>query len=416
MKGSSKVNEDLFQATDTISDKIFQEIFEESIGKIDDHLIIQEINQKKYILNNLEEFNNQMELILKQAKRESIFEFDVTGISLIDRNKEDYLKNKDICPNLKTKILFHGTSTNCSSLITTSNFRQSSVTFFGPGIYMTDMLDYSGFYAYENEKGGKFANHHKIRKVNDFFTIVASQIFYDSSKFERCFSKTQEKIKENGIRYILVDAKGDALTKDKTKENGYNKFIGVEYVIPNERQILPLYSITLKRSEYYCLWKDYHFTHKTPYTEHALNVKNYAKQLMGINVYGVGEFDEALNIIRRKKYNKVILLSNIGPDVEKAKKFINDIRAILTFDVVIMFFTANLSHLNWVKEFPNALFTTSDTYFKEYIFNFNQEGLNNLKSKIETRYKTQLTKFNPDLSYPLFKEANSSDYGSITID
>ena len=93
MKGSSKVNEDLFQATDTISDKIFQEIFEESIGKIDDHLIIQEINQKKYILNNLEEFNNQMELILGEAKKESIFEFNITGISLIDRKKEE--RNKD---------------------------------------------------------------------------------------------------------------------------------------------------------------------------------------------------------------------------------------------------------------------------------------------------------------------------------
>ena len=94
----------------------------------------------------------------------------------------------------------------------------------------------------------------------------------------------------------------------------------MEYVIPSEKQILPLYSITLKRSEYYCLWKDYHFTHQNSYTEHAIHVKNRAKLLLGINVYGVGEFDEALSIIRRKKYNKVILLSNVGSDIEKAKK------------------------------------------------------------------------------------------------
>jgi len=159
-----------------------------------------------------------------------------------------------------------------------------------------------------------------------------------------------------------------------------------------------------------------HFTHKTPYTEHALHVKNYAKQLLGINVYGVGEFDEALSIIKRKKYNKVILLSNIGPDIERVKKFINDIRAILKFNVVVLFFTANLSHLNWIKEFPNALFTTSNSHFKEYIMNFSVKGLNNLKSKIEKDYKTKLKNFKADLSYPLFNQANSSDYGAIIID
>ena len=99
--------------------------------------------------------------------------------------------------------------------------------------------------------------------------------------------------------------------------------------------------MTLKRSEYFCLWRDYHFTHKTSYTEHALHVKNYAKQLLGINIYGVGEFDEALDIVKRKKYNKIILLSNIGRDVEKAKKFINDIRNILKFNIVVLFFTSN---------------------------------------------------------------------------
>ena len=37
--------------------------------------------------------------------------------------------------------------------------------------------------------------------------------------------------------------------KIQTKEKGYKKFIGTEYVIPSEKQIIPLYSITLKRKE-----------------------------------------------------------------------------------------------------------------------------------------------------------------------
>ena len=42
---------------------------------------------------------------------------------------------------------------------------------------MTDMLDYAGFYAYET--GDKFGNHHRIRKVDETFSIVASQIYYN---------------------------------------------------------------------------------------------------------------------------------------------------------------------------------------------------------------------------------------------
>ena len=158
-----------------------------------------------------------------------------------------------------------------------------------------------------------------------------------------------------------------------------------------------MYSITLKRNEYYCLWKDYHFTHETEFTQHALQVKNVAKQLLGINIYGVGEFDEALDIIRRKKYNKVMIISNVGI-VDKAKQFIEDIRKILKFNVIILFFTASIGHLEWIKEIPNVLFTMEDSFFKEYILNFNEKGLNNLKVKIEEEYEEKLDKFQADLS------------------
>ena len=245
---------------------------------------------------------------------------------------------------------------------------------------------------------------------------MASEVFYDNSKFENCYDMTNEIIKEKGIRYVHFDDNGKPLSKDKTKENGYNKFIGTEFVIPSEKQIFPLYAITLKRNEYYCLWKDYHFTHNTSFTEHSLHTKNIAKQLLGINLYGVGEFNEALDIIKRKKYNKVILLSNVGI-VDKTIQFIKEIRTILKFNVVVLFFTASLSHLNWIKDFPNALFTTVEDFFKEYILNFNSEGLNNLKSKIEEYYQVKLNKFNADLSYPLYYEAKShADYSKINID
>ena len=283
---------------------------------------------------------------------------------------------------------------------------------------MTDMLDYAGFYAHEDEdEFNKYKNHHKIRKVNETFNIVASQVFYDESKFENCYIMKDSTIQEQGIRYVHVNAEGRPLSQSQTRENGYKRFIGTEFVIPSEKQIFPLYSITIKRNEYYCLWKDYHFTHQTSFTEHALHVKNIAKQLLGINMYGVGEFEDAITIIKRKKYNKVILLSNVGNNIDQTKEFIKEIRNILRFNVIVLFFTASISHLNWIKDFPNALFTTKDDFFKEYILNFNETGLNNLKHKIEENYGQKLNNFHADLSYPLFNEVESNDdYSILDID
>ena len=416
LKKISKSNEDILQTSSTISDEKFELILEKTMKNISDIVVTQEINQKKYILNQLEEFNEKIESVLEQSKKESIFEFGVIGLSLINRDRSNYQKCKSKCKNLIDKFLFHGTSTDSSSLIITSNFKKANKTFFGPGIYMTDMLDYAGFYAYNPDKNSnKFENHHRIRKTDETFTIVASQVFYDNLKFENCYKTTNISISQNGIRYVKVNAKGLPLSKDQTKENGYKKFIGTEYIIPSENQILPLYSITLKRNEYYCLWKDYHFTHKTGYSEDAIHAINLAKQLLGINIYEVGEFEEALDIIKRKKYNKVIILSNVGI-VDKTKQFIEDIREILNFNVVILFFTSTTEHLEWIKDIPNTLFTIDECDIKDYILNFNEKGLNNLKVKIEEKYGQKLNKFNADLSYPLFEQAESeNNYDSIDI-
>ena len=93
------------------------------------------------------------------------------------------------------------------------NFRKANVAFFSPGIYMTDMFDYSGFYVYET--GSKFGNHHIIRKVDETFSIVESQIYYDNSNFENCYDRCDKKtIKEEGIRYINVNINGNSLKQD----------------------------------------------------------------------------------------------------------------------------------------------------------------------------------------------------------
>ena len=48
---------------------------------------------------------------------------------------------------------------------------------------MPDMLDYGGFYAFDDENSIKFIKYHRIRNKDETFTIVASQIFYNRTKF-----------------------------------------------------------------------------------------------------------------------------------------------------------------------------------------------------------------------------------------
>ena len=56
-------------AASTINDEDFNRIIDSTINNISDKIIIQEINQKKYVLNNLEKFNNQIESIFEEKKK-----------------------------------------------------------------------------------------------------------------------------------------------------------------------------------------------------------------------------------------------------------------------------------------------------------------------------------------------------------
>ena len=67
----SKANEDILFAASTINDEDFNRIIDSTINNISDKIIIQEINQKKYVLNNLEKFNNQIESIFEEKKKKA---------------------------------------------------------------------------------------------------------------------------------------------------------------------------------------------------------------------------------------------------------------------------------------------------------------------------------------------------------
>ena len=160
------------------------------------------------------------------------------------------------------------------------------------------------------------------------------------------------------------------------------KFIGTDYIITEKNQILPLYGLTFKRNEYFILWRDPNFSSKNIHSDllkmRQLFIYKYAK----MNAYFESSIEKALEIIKRKKFNKIILISNIGLDLS-GKKFVEIARQILGFNIVVLFFSQNQQHFSWLQSFPNALYTNDNNFYKEYIMNYNYNGLLNLKNKIQ---------------------------------
>jgi hypothetical protein len=132
-----------------------------------------------------------------------------------------------------------------------------------------------------------------------------------------------------------------------------------------------------------------------------------------MNIYFESSTEEALKFLQRRRYNKVILITSIGLDLS-GKKFVEVARKIFGFNLIVLFFSANPKHLEWIQRFPNCLYTNSADIYEEYISKFNENGLKNLKKKVETKYNISLMEFSNDfLSYPNYK--NCGKYSDLNF-
>ena len=60
---------------------------------------------------------------------------------------------------------------------------------------------------------------------------------------------------------------------------------------------------------------------------------------------------------------------------------------------MVLFFSANEVHLEWIQNFQNCLYTDQSNFYEEYITNFNKDGLEKLKKDVEKEYNITLMKF-----------------------
>ena len=143
---------------------------------------LQEMNDIK---NRLSKYNRYIKLFDEQfekARKESIFEFSIISLVIIEREDfKSFEREREKCPNRTETILFHGTNIEPIANILTGYFKQSigKCWQFGKGVYFTDSLDYCWYYG---NPGGNRENLNKIPKIDETFTLIASSIYYDSTR------------------------------------------------------------------------------------------------------------------------------------------------------------------------------------------------------------------------------------------
>ena len=387
-------------------------------------------------LSKYEDFNQLFERNFRKAIEESYFDYSLIGVSLYQQeNRKKFIQNLNQCDNHEVKYLFHGTQIDPISKIITTGFLYTRKAFYGMGIYFSDMLDYISFYCGGETYEDRRKNFGKTIAVGNTFSCVATEVFYDNGKKKEVYDyryyvdelakfPTYEELKKNypdkmveknGIHFARVEPEQGQVYKNKMNLNlarRQGKFIGNEYVITEKEQILPLYGLTLKRNEYFVVWRDPNFVGKNEYTDYLNNAKMMLYKNEKLNVFIENSTEKALELINKKRYNKIILISSIGLDLS-GKKFVEAARKILGFDVMVLFFSGNSSHLKWIQNFPNALYTNNTNYYQKYVKNYNEKGLLSLKKEIEQNYKISLKFTQNFLQFP--KYINQKKYMDLTF-
>ena len=105
----------------------------------------------------------------------------------------------------------------------------------------------------------------------------------------------------------------------KNELDNYKGVIGKEYLITDKNQILPLDCITMKRIEYLVIWRDYNFKENynsyskkvfDDITEFHRKIKRKIVTEFVSKIYYTNTSEEALELIKKKKYNKIIIITN----------------------------------------------------------------------------------------------------------
>jgi len=380
-------------------------------------------------LNKFNQYNQFFEEKFQNEQKNSYFDYSLSEISLnLNTNLENFTQNLNNCQNCVNKCLFHGTRKEIVSKIVREGFLYSKRAYIGMGIYFTNMLDYVIFYCGGNSFETKRENWGKIIPVDKTFSCVGSLVYYDENKKEEIYNSEYLEEEQGNSEFLTYDqiqrrypskmiekygvhtskielVTGKILNSDEIEENEKRKnILGADYVVTEKEQILPLYGLTLKRNEFLVIWKDSLYGNNAERTNLLENAKFKICESMNINVYFENSIKKALELIQRKKFNKIILISDLQNLQDK--EFINNARIIMGFPIMILFIGRSI-----IQNFSNALYTQDIKFCLRYIRNYNNNGLKKLKREVENNLNVRLNFTRDFLSFNNF--INSGDYNRV---
>jgi len=379
------------------------------LNEVIDSLQLEDIEKQEYnqLLKNYGEYYDIFGESFEKALTYTIFEYQLVNIYTVDRDDyEEFKKNKEQCPNIKEQLLFHGTKNEyiVSILKTFIDIEQNKGNKLGKGFYLSDLFEVSWRY------GGGWGN---IPKVGDSFSVLVCNTYYSQDLFENIQKEIwkDELIPKNAVRFSKVGANFSVIPPEEL--NNYDKFIQNEFLISHKEQMIPIYGIILRRVEYLIIWRDNNFDKNNPnnYDDYEImlkfnqEMKDFAYRTINTKIYYVSSTEEGLKLIDRKKYNKIIIITNGGNNGEE---YIKEARKIIggnTLALVSCYMPDN--HIKWVSELPNTLLSNEKEIFEEFLLDAVQENKNkmkNLKIKIEEKYGKKFEKFNENeiFNFPNF--------------
>ena len=336
-----------------------------SKNEIDNLINLFDLNTQKQItefwsiLSKYQDFNILFEKEFAKIIEKSYVDYSLVGVAIYQhRRRKEFLDGLKECDNCEIRYLLHGTQIDPISLIITDDFKYTKKAFYGMGIYFSDMIDYISFYS--EYKDGVRTNWAKICPVGKTISCVGTEIYYDKDKktyifdnsyrvptldhfpsYEELEEKYKDKmVQKNGIHFVRIEPSGGDVIKsenDIETARKEGKFIGTEYVITEMKQILPLYGLTFRRNEYFILWRDGNFKGQNEWSQYLKSQKMFIYKEAKMNAFFESNMEKAIEIIKRKKYNKIILISSCQGEV--GKKFVDIVRKILGFDIVVLFYS-----------------------------------------------------------------------------
>ena len=368
-------------------------------------------------LNNLQEFKNHLSKLNPKiimfdkefitARRKSVFEYSLVSLKIEKRlDINDYIQAYQNCPDKNERILYFGISDDVIPKILQNNIKPSSKGKFGNGYYLTNSLDFACIMQRDSED-----NELTFPSINEVFDFVASSVFYNN--------KTRKRVKDNSYspqkneaNVVLVDGKMNSLNQvDKSK------FFSREYVLGDNCQIMPFIHVKVKRNEYCVIWRDPNLSAEDVYGDSFDKIfKDFLKERLDFiskfskfNIYPCVTSKEALELVKKKKFNKIILISNVGSDYG-GRDFVNEARKIIGNDVLAFFNAYMEEHLEWIVNYKNALFSNDKKFYEQYLecftddLNTTKKNILTLKSSIEDNYDVKFKIEDDFLNYPHFKE------------